>query len=204
MTFPHCFAVLGGEGVGKTWLVAHWWLTLPNSPIMLLVAGRRAECLIPGKPTESLARLIAAQAGASDTVTIHGWCRRLERWKNQASVSHLRFIIALDGINEHAARPWADLIKELAGEAQALGGLVIVTCRLKKDSWRRDVQPRLRDCLLVRELRVDGYRDGDLAAVLARHNIDPADVSTKVPGVPAQSQDLQCGLVSCRPSVAPA
>jgi len=33
-------AVLGGEGVGKTWLVAQWWLSLPNPPIMLLVTGR--------------------------------------------------------------------------------------------------------------------------------------------------------------------
>jgi len=171
-------AVLGGEGVGKTWLVAQWWLSLPNSPIMLLVTGRRAECLIPGKPMESLARLIADQAGNSETASISGWCRRLERWKSQEAESHLRFIIVLDGINEHAARPWADLLKELAREAQALGGLVIVTCR--DGFWRRDVQPRLRDCLLVRELPVDGYGDGDFAAVLARHNIDPADVSTKV------------------------
>jgi hypothetical protein len=171
-------AVLGGEGVGKTWLVAQWWLSLPESPIMLLVTGRRAECLIPGKPMESLARLIADQAGDSETVSIQGWCRRLERWKSQVAESHLRFIIVLDGINEHAARPWADLIKELAREAQALGGLVIVTCR--DGFWRRDVQPRLRDCLPVRELPVGGYCDSDLTAVLARHNIDPADVSAKV------------------------
>jgi hypothetical protein len=171
-------AVLGGEGVGKTWLVAQWWLSLPISPIMLLVTGRRAECLIPGRPVESLAWLIAAQTGDSATASIHGWCRRLERWRGQKSESHLRFIVVLDGINEHAGRPWADLTKELAREAQALGGLLIVTCR--EGFWRRDVQPRLGDCVLVRELLVDGYSDGDLAAIFARHNIDPGSLSVSV------------------------
>ena len=116
--------------------------------------------------------------GDSATASINGWCRRLERWKGQKAESHLRFVLVLDGINEHAALPWADLTKELAREAQALGGLVIVTCR--EGFWRRDVQPRLRDCLLLREVPVDGYSDSDLAAVLARHNTDPESLSIKV------------------------
>jgi hypothetical protein len=171
-------AVMGGEGVGKTWLVAQWWLGLPGSPIMLLVAGRQAECLVAGEPLESLARLIARQAGDSEETSVRGWQRRLQRWKGQRAEAHLRFIVVLDGINEQVTRPWADLIKELAREAQALGGLVVVTCR--EAFWHRDVSPRLQGSVEVRELVVGGYSDEELAAVLAQRKIIPGDLSPKV------------------------
>jgi hypothetical protein len=54
-------AVLGGEGVGKTWLVAQWWAALSEPPILILVAGRRADALDPSEPLESLAKLLAQQ-----------------------------------------------------------------------------------------------------------------------------------------------
>lgn len=171
-------AVMGGEGDGKTWLVAQWWLGLPGSPIMILVAGRQADCLVAGEPLESLARLIARQAGDSEETSVRGWQRRLQRWKGQRAEAHLRFIVVLDGINEQVTRPWADLIKELAREAQALGGLVVVTCR--EAFWHRDVSPRLKGSVEVRELIVGGYSDEELAAVLAQRKIIPGDLSPKV------------------------
>ena len=171
-------AVVGDEGVGKTWLVAQWWLSLPDSPIMLLVSGRRADCLIPGQPLESLARLIAWQEGNSDEDAQRGWCRRLQRWKSEGADAYLRFIVVLDGANEQVGHPWADLIKELAREVRALGGLVVVTSRAA--FWRREVSPRLRGALEVRELSVGGYDDDELLAVLARRNIAPSDLSPRV------------------------
>ena len=171
-------AVLGGEGVGKTWLVAQWWLNLPDQPIPIIVAGRRAECLIAGEPLESLARMLAWQLGNSDDKSISIWRRRLQRWKGQRAESHLRFVVVLDGINEHASIPWADLIRELAREVQALGGLLIVTCR--EGFWGREVLPRLRGSIEVREVIVGGYSDQELAAVLRRSNMALVDISPRV------------------------
>src|ERR1039457_799931 len=74
-------------------------LALPESPIMLLVAGRRTQCLIPGDPLESLARLIAQQTEHSDERSVRGWHRRLQRWKGQSADAYLRFVVVLDGIN---------------------------------------------------------------------------------------------------------
>jgi hypothetical protein len=42
-------AVLGGEGVGKTWLVAQWWLMLPEAQIMLLVTWSTGRVSHPGQ-----------------------------------------------------------------------------------------------------------------------------------------------------------
>jgi hypothetical protein len=40
-------AVLGGEGSGKSWSVAKWWLEVQPRPILLLSAGRMADHLSP-------------------------------------------------------------------------------------------------------------------------------------------------------------
>lgn len=170
--------VLGDEGVGKTWLVAQWWAALPEPPILILVAGRRADLLEPREPLESLARLLAQQEECSDEAAVAGWRRRLERWRGQGAEGHLRFVVVLDGLNEHVGRPWADTLRSLAPEVRALGGLVVATAR--EAFWRRDVLPRIRGSLAVHEVRVVGYSDEELAAVLARVGAAPADLPPRV------------------------
>jgi hypothetical protein len=171
-------AVLGNEGVGKTWLVAQWWSALPEPPILVLVAGRRAEQLVPDDAIGSLARLLAQQAGSMDDKAVAGWRRRLLRWKMQGAAEHLRFIVVLDGINQLPTRPWADVIKGMAGDVQALGGLVVVTCR--SGFWERDVFPRLRGAVAVKPLEVCDYSDEELTRVLAAVGIALADLPSKV------------------------
>lgn len=120
-------AVLGDEGTGKTWLVAQWWANLPQPPIMLLVSSLRVGRLLSDQPLESLARLLADQDGRGDEPHINSWRRRLRRWKDHGLRDQRRFIIVLDGLNERTAFHWADTLNGLAREAQALGGLVIIT-----------------------------------------------------------------------------
>lgn len=175
---PAIVAVLGNEGVGKTWLVAQWWSALSAPPILILVAGRRAANLRPGEPIESLARLLAQQAGNLDDRAIRGWKRRLQRWKAQGHSNTLRFIVVFDGINEQPTLPWADLIKEMSSVVSALGGSVIVTSR--PAFWNRDVFPRLRATLTVKTLEVDGYSDQELTDVLLRAGFAITDLSAKV------------------------
>jgi hypothetical protein len=171
-------AVLVSEGVGKTWLVAQWWSTLPDPPILILVAGRRAEHLIPGDALESFARLLAEQAGSMDEKALRGWRRRLQRWKGQGVAEHLRFVVVLDGISAQITRPRADVIKGLAKEAQALGGLVVVTSR--NAFWSRDLFPRLRGSVAVRTIEVTGYDDRELAGVLETSKVAQVDLPLKV------------------------
>ncbi|MEF3696309.1 hypothetical protein [Desulfolutivibrio sp.] len=170
-------AVLGDEGTGKTWLVAQWWANLSQPPVMLLVSGPRVEQHHSGQPLEFLARLLADQDGREDAPHLDSWRRRLERWKNHGLRNELRFLIVLDGLNERTAFPWADTINGLAREAQALGGLVIITSR--KAYWERDVRPRL-DFLAIHPLVVGDYNDQELAAVLKASGRSPDDLSPHV------------------------
>lgn len=174
----HVLAILGDEGVGKSWLVANWWELLPEPPIMLVVAGRRADQLSAAEPLESLARLLAEQEGRPGDAGIRSWHRRLARWQLSGANGEIRFVLVLDGVNEHSNLPWADIIASHRKVLEQLGGVVIATSR--RAFWQRDVAPRLpRDCP-VKALPVDVYSDTELNAVLARAGIPPADLSPAV------------------------
>lgn len=171
-------AVLGEEGTGKTWLIGQWWWGQSEQPILIWIAGRRAENLMPADPQETLARLFAEQSTRSGEREISAWKRRLERWKGQDFTGFRRFVVVLDGINEQPTRPWADSIKALGRELQALGGILIVTSRT--GFWERDVFPRIRGSVAVDKMEVRGYSEEELASVLARKNVVPADLPPKV------------------------
>ena len=175
---PVVVAVLGPEGVGKSWLVAQWWAGLSERPIMVIVAGRRAEQLSPTEPLEGLARLLSDEVPCSSHDSSGGWLRRLRRWKTQNSTGHLRFVIAVDGLNEQPTRPWADLIKGLANDVHSLGGLVIVTSRSRY--WDGSIRPRLPDSLDIRTMQVLQFDDDEIVAALAPAGISPHTLPPKV------------------------
>jgi hypothetical protein len=171
-------AVLGDEGMGKTWLVARWWAAQPFPPIMIVVAGRRADALDPAKPKRTLAVLLAEQDGRTDSRSLELWERRIARWKSAGATSDLRFVIVLDGLNERPDMPWADLVKALAALARDLGGLVVVTCRTA--FWKRQIEPRLGRQVDGINVEVAGYSDTELDVLLARSKIKVADLPPAV------------------------
>lgn len=177
-------AVLGVEGIGKTWLVAQWWAALPEPPILILVAGRRCEKLDPSEPLESLAKLLAQQAEHSDDTAIAKWVRRLKRWRGQGLEERLRFVVVLDGLNENTEKPWADILKSLVPKVHSLGGLVVITSR--EAFWERDIVPRLGinsnkpDSLTLRKVSMTGYIDEELESILARVGVMPTNLQASV------------------------
>lgn len=177
-------AVLGVEGIGKTWLVAQWWAALSEPPILIFVAGRRCEKLDPSEPLKSLANLLAQQDEHSDETAIAKWSRRLKRWRGQGLEERLRFVLVLDGLNENAEKPWADILKSLIPEVHALGGLVVATSR--EAFWNREIVPRLgnnsdkQNSLTVRKVSVTGYTDEELESILARVGVTPMDLPNPV------------------------
>jgi hypothetical protein len=171
-------AVLGEEGVGKTWLAAYWWLAWPDGPIPLFVSGRRTQLLEPGEPLESLARIIADQEQLRDAAHLLGWQKRLSRWQNTADEDRTRFLLILDGINEHPSRPWADIITSHAELMRRLGGRLVVTAR--RSFWRREVVPRLDRRMSVIDVAVGDYTEEELSEVLTHRKVAAADVPERV------------------------
>jgi hypothetical protein len=174
---PSLILVLGEEGCGKTWVISRWLDKMPEPPIVLFVAGRRTDLLDPAKPVRSLAKLFAEQDGNSDEAAIAAWERRLARWRAPGSAGVMRFVIVLDGLNEHAGKPWASILKSMLPTVSELGGCLIASCRPMY--WEREISVRLGE-LPVQQRVVGGYSEAELAVFLNRQGIDPASLPQKV------------------------
>lgn len=158
--------VLGGEGSGKSWSVAKWWLNADPRPILVLSVGRMSDHLSSNnEPVEMLARLAAHQDGGRDEVRVRRWRRRLERW-SAGDAPRNRFAIFLDGLNETSGKAWSTILQSLLPAARALGGVVIATCR--EAYWEREIERRL-PFITFHTVHVADYDDAEFAELM-RHN----------------------------------
>lgn len=169
-------AVIGEEGAGKTWLVARWWAATDPQPIPLFISGNRVDLLDPKDPDGSLAQLFALQEGSGDEATIASWRRRFQRWKSDRS-SALRFVLVLDGLNEHPQLPWSDIVRAFGRELRSLGGAICVTCR--PAFWDQEVHPRLAAGVDIRRINVVDFSVDEVKSLITRagHNPDELDPS---------------------------
>ncbi|MCT2400423.1 restriction endonuclease [Novosphingobium sp. HK4-1] len=171
-------AVLGGDGAGKTWSVANWWLAAAPRPILMLSIGRIVDQLSGTEEAiEMLARLAAHQDSRRHAPTIARWRRRLERWSN-GSLTPGRFIVLIDGLNETSGKPWAAILRTLMPAAHSLGGVVMATCR--EGYWDRDVANRLPDYVTVVPVHIQNYDDREFADVLGKNEVDPAALAPRL------------------------
>jgi hypothetical protein len=175
LTAESVIALVGEEGVGKSWAAAQWWATLTDPPIALFVAGRRASLLLPHDPIESIARILADTHGGTSR---QAWRKRIGRWGNAPDRFQLRFVLILDGLNEHSTLPWADVIKSHRALLYQLGGVLIVSSR--SAHWVREVEPRLRGLVDVHRVDVPPFSDEELASELNGIGVPLAELPAKV------------------------
>ncbi|MEO7179131.1 MAG: hypothetical protein ABIW83_09825, partial [Allosphingosinicella sp.] len=171
-------AVLGGDGSGKTWSVANWWLASDPRPILMLSVGRIADQLSDTEEAiEMLARLAAHQDLRRDAPTIARWRRRLDRWSKGGHTPG-RFIVLIDGLNETSGKPWAAILRTLMPAVHSLGGIIVATCR--EGYWSRDVADRLSIYVTVVRVDIQNYDDGEFADLLGKNKVDPAALSPRL------------------------
>lgn len=166
--------VLGDEGVGKTWLIADWWLGLENRPILIPVLGRSIEELDTRNPFEALANLVRLHYNQVECDTA-SWRRRLSRWASRDSTAAPWIVLVFDGLNEHPDQPWASLINSFGRTVSKLGGALVVTCR--PGFWKREVEPRLSTALKFREFNLGEYDPGDVDELLVERGHSPDALS---------------------------
>ncbi len=138
--------VLGGEGCGKSWIVAQSWLNLARKPLMLFLTpidfpdtNRRLDV------DELLIKNLIRQTGERDcSPTIQGrWRRMLGQWRNCPATDGPRLIVVIDGINQRPKLDWPRIIMRVADEIGQLGGRVIITAHTPH--FKDRVRPRFTE-----------------------------------------------------------
>jgi hypothetical protein len=168
-------AVLGLDGVGKTWASLDWLVGhRDHQPAILVipasvVAGARIS------NAAAVRRLLAEQVHALTNVrSIGHWVTRLERLFQRPAAEGPLLTLMLDGLNQVSGVPWIDLIRILQDDAFAGRLRLIVTTR------NYHFEEKLRSlrglAVLPTPIEVGVYDDTELDAMLAFEHLQRQDL----------------------------
>ena len=166
-------ALVGGEGMGKTWQILNWWRTAADRheqvPLTIVVPARS----ISGSDGPTI--IAEALARVTELRTPAFWLRRLRRWAS-ADTSRPLILLIIDGLNQHwQFNGWQDLLLSLQTPRWRNRVAVAVTCR--PDHWHQ----RLRSLPgLVPEaqvLPVGPFDDAEVDALLSTYGLSRSDFS---------------------------
>ena len=166
--------VLGGEGAGKSWLVAHSWSRVDRRPLMVVLSPRDCGILIgPDDCEDLLASKLPAQTGGpvNDPVVVAAWRRKLNRWRDDSRRDlprRPRVVVVIDGVNQRPQIDWARVIDSFGDALNRIGGRLIVTARTTY--YETTLQPRLMTA--THELTVPEWTATERDEILAESGID--------------------------------
>jgi len=170
--------VVGGEGYGKSWIVAQTWMALENKPLMVLMTPKDFTKPIGQLNVEDLIITKISDQTEKETtvVTKKQWYRRFEKWRNHPLVDIPRVIVVIDGINQRPTYDWARYIDSVSSELFKLGGRLIVTSRTSY--FANHVKNRLD--VGFTETTVPEWTIPELDEILFEHNIKASDLQPDV------------------------
>ncbi len=162
------YAIVGEEGVGKSWLaVQSWNLSNPKSLLVLCPAddltGDDAENL-----DDFLIRKLLSQTGASITTpAMTRWKRRFNAWRANTPVSSVRLTLIADGLNQPLKSNWGRWLDRAARHLKGLGGCLVLTTRTQH--WAQ-----LKNALScnVRTINLAEWSIEDVKEILSSRGID--------------------------------
>ena len=162
--------VLGSEGAGKSWLVAHSWSRVDRKPLMVVLSPRVCQAVAePDNCVDLLASKLPAQAGGPvNDAVVSSWRRRLARWGNASRPDCSRLTVVIDGVNQRPLVDWARVIDAFGDALNRIGGRLIVTARTTY--YETTLRPRLMTA--VQELTVPDWTATERDEILAGSEID--------------------------------
>ena len=164
--------VLGGEGVGKSWLVAQAAFSIEHRPLLVLMRPRDLH----GVGTvddfrKLLASTLARQTGGELTdIVVKGWQKKLTRWRYGDRPSRPRLMAVIDGLNQRPETNWSRVIELAADELSKISGLLIVTSR--SSYYKSHVQHGL--VTAVESMNVPQWTEAERDDILASRGLDPS------------------------------
>ena len=162
--------VLGDEGAGKSWLVAHSWSCVDRRPLMVVLSPRDCQAVAgPDDCDDLLASKLPAQAGGPvNKAVVSSWRRKLARWRKNSRPDRLRLIVVIDGVNQRPQVDWARVVDAFGDALNRIGGGLIVTARTTY--YETTLRPRLMTS--VQELTVPDWTATERDEILAESGID--------------------------------
>lgn len=170
--------ILGGEGNGKSWIVAQSWLALAHKPLMVFMSPDDfAETAAQNDAIDLLISKLIKQTGNGGTATTRErWRRRLGQWRGRPATDSPRLIVVIDGINQRPKLDWARIIESIGDELNQIGGRLFVTSRTP------DFRDRVKGRLSVRftEIHVPEWTEPERNEILIERGIRASDLHRAV------------------------
>lgn len=159
-------ALLGFEGVGKTWAILRWWDTAAGEyglglPLTVWLPASRVAASMG-----LLATACAALAERTGTRTAAFWEARLRRWRRAGGT---RLLLVVDGLNQNfIVKSWTELVQPLFGLAWR--GAIAVALTSRPDHWAQ--QGSLADLVPPPATAELGpFNDAELDTMLGLHGL---------------------------------
>ena len=171
------YAVIGPEGVGKSWLAASTWLACTTASILIISP---AEDLLAPEATNDfesflIDKLIAQTGGQRSERAKERWRRRIKGWRANPIPKNVRVTMVFDGLNQPLKADWSKTLDNTASELAKLGGCLVITTR--STHWTH-----LKNTLACRvvEVPVVQWTIVELEGILKSRNIAVSKVKADV------------------------
>ena len=176
--------ILGGEGNGKSWLVAQSWLSVEEKPLMVVLSPNVfVDAIEQNDVWELLISTLIKQTGGQALSPIkEKWRRVFSQWQNRVS-KEVRLVVLIDGLNQRPERNWTRIIEKFSDDLNQIGGQLIVTVRTQY--YQDRIQPDLLLDYLdhekkKKEVKIQEWTDCERDEILADRGIVAANLQPKV------------------------
>lgn len=160
-------ALLGNEGIGKTWAALGWWIEKnaadPVFPLTVVIPARDV------RGTDAPSLIAATLQKATRVRNDQFWEARLNRWANVTTNNPIILVI-IDGLNQNwTFKDWVDFILSISTPEWRGKIAIILSCRPDHWSYRLGGLPGLPTQAQI--VNVAPFTDDELDELFALHNV---------------------------------
>jgi len=170
------YAIVGEEGVGKSWLaIQSWSQSNPKSLLVLCLADDLTGNDVEHFDDFLIRKLIHQTDGNFTEPVIARWRRRFNDWRASTPASSIRVSLIADGLNQPLKSSWGRWLDRAALRLKELGGCLVVTTRTQH--WAH--LKKTLSCS-VRAITLSEWSIKDVQQILGSRNIDFSNTRIEV------------------------